>query len=175
MTHLSGVRAIILLALLLSVHARADPADDGRLGNRSQGAVMLTLELLPLARDGLHFIAGTEVVSDLLPEFLASSLLASRRVSFGVCPPGIYDDGFAVAVPAAGGFADDMNDWVSTPIEVRVGVHSEPQSRSAGRALTVTACTGAPGSEVLISLQTAGGLFVPRVLIGKLLLLIKPE
>lgn len=167
----SGIKIVILLTLLSGVLVRADQADDGRLGGRSLGAVMLSLELLPLRRDGLHFIAGTEVVSDLLPEFLASSLLASRRVSFAVCAPDVYADGFAVAAPARGEAADNMNDWVTTPIEVRVSA----DSKAVERALTVTACTGAPGSEVILSLQTAGGLFVPRVLIGKLLLLIKPE
>lgn len=167
------ILTLVFAALSTGSHsAAANELRDGDSGQSSEGMILLTLDLLPRPDNGLRFVSGSEVVSSLLPEFLASSLLASRSISFGVCPPDIYRDGFAVSAPLSNSTA--VSSLMTAPVRVRLQQAALENSES-DRSLNVTACGATRGSEVFISLQSIEGLYAPKVLVGKLMLLIKPE
>lgn len=167
------IRTLTLAILAAANQAvKADELRDGDPGQSSDGVILLSLELLPRQDNGLRFISGSEVVSSLLPEFLASSLLASRSISFGVCPPDIYRDGFAVSSPLSN--STDVRRLNTAPVRVRLQ-QVALENRESIRPLNVIACGTTRGSEVFVSLQSTEGLYAPKVLVGKLMLLIQPE
>ncbi len=165
----------LVTALMLSFSVLADELRGGRLNSNSQGAISLSLNLLSYGQESIRFVRETEVVSNLVPEFLASALLASRTVSFGVCPPDIYSDGFALSVPADIGLAAAQSNLQANWIDVRLNSLSLESIQQNNRALTVSACANTPGAEVVLTLRRNENLLSSRVILGKFILLVKPE